>query len=127
MIFLRTTALYDRTCTLCKESKRMFTKLDWFRQIDWVSLQEYEKNEQAFAFDKASLRKELHIITSNGHVLKGFYAIRYLFLRFPLFFLLGAFLYLPFSYIIGNPIYQWIAKNRHKFLKRKCEDGSCSL
>ena len=126
MINLKTIALYDKTCSLCKESKRIFQKIDWLKQINWISLQEYGKNGKV-KIDNKSLRREIHIITSSGKILKGFYAIRYLFIHFPVTALFGILLYIPFTPMIGNPVYQFIAKNRHRFLKSKCDNGSCSL
>jgi predicted DCC family thiol-disulfide oxidoreductase YuxK len=124
---MKTTALYDGTCSLCKETKRIFTKIDWLHKVEWVSLQEFEKSEQNLTIDQATLRKEIHVITHSGKMLKGFYAVRYMLLLFPSTIIIGALLHLPFVPLIGNPVYQWVAKNRHKLLKRKCEDGSCSL
>lgn len=124
---MKTISLYDGSCSLCKESKKIFEKLDSFQKVHWISLQEYERTKQSISFNKIDLRKELHIITKSGKVLKGFYAIRYLFLLFPATIVVGALLYVPFSYLIGNPIYKWIAKNRHRFIKKKCDNDSCSL
>lgn len=127
LIYLKTTALYDETCSLCKDSKQIFKKIDWFRKIEWISLQNYEKNNHLFSFDRTSLRKELHIITSSGKVLKGYSAVRYLLLLSPPMSLFGILLYIPGMAFFGDPIYKRIAKNRHKFLRKKCDNGSCSL
>ncbi|MBS4191716.1 DUF393 domain-containing protein [Bacillus sp. FJAT-49705] len=124
---MKTIALYDKTCSLCKETKRIFKKFDWLHKVEWVSLQEYEKKDQAIPFDYNSLRKELHIITSGRKVLTGFYAVRYLLTLFPATMVLGAILYIPGMSILGTIIYKWIAKNRHKILRKKCDNGSCSL
>lgn len=126
LINMKTIALYDKTCSLCKESKRIFQKIDWLNQINWISLQEYEQYNQV-KIDSKSLRRELHIITPRGKILKGFYAIRYLFIQFPATALFGFLLYIPFTPIIGEWVYRIIAKNRHRFLKSKCDNGSCSL
>jgi len=105
----------------------MFQKFDWFRRVSWVSLQEYEQMDTVRQFNKKNLRKELHLITPRGKILKGFYAIRYLFLLFPATMILGVILFFPFTPLIGIPLYRFIAKNRHRFLNEKCKDGSCSL
>jgi predicted DCC family thiol-disulfide oxidoreductase YuxK len=124
---MKTIALYDGTCSLCKETKRIFKKLDWLDKVEWISLQEYEKMPGSLSFSRQDLRKELHLITPSGNVKKGYSAVRRLLLLFPASFLISTFLYLPFTELLGDPAYKWIAKNRQKFLKKKCGDGSCSL
>lgn len=124
---MKTIALYDGTCSLCRETKRLSEKLDWLNKVEWVSLQEYEKNPRSISFSNQDLRKELHIITPNGEVKKGYYAVRRLLLQFPATLILSVLLYVPFAALIGNPIYKWIAKNRKKFLRKNCDDGSCTL
>ncbi|WP_264738829.1 thiol-disulfide oxidoreductase DCC family protein [Cytobacillus firmus] len=124
---MKTIALYDGTCSLCKETKKIFKKLDWLNKVEWISLQEYEKIPNSLPFSRHDLRRELHIITPSGGVKKGYSAVRRLLFLFPASFLISLLLYLPLTPILGDPIYKWIAKNRHKFLKKKCDDGSCSL
>lgn len=122
-------ALYDNSCSLCKETKKWLEKLDILKRIEWVSLQEYEKQNHStsFSFSKEDLRKELHIIDQKGKVYKGFFAVRKLLVTSPLTIIIGVLLYIPFASFIGVPIYEWIAKNRHRFLRKNCSDGSCSL
>lgn len=102
-------------------------RLDWLNRVEWISLQKYEQLQPGIVFEPVELRRALHIIDKHGTVLKGFYAVRKLFLLFPLTFFFGLLMYFPFAAIIGKPAYEWIAANRHKFLKKKCENGSCSL
>ncbi|WP_246860959.1 DUF393 domain-containing protein [Bacillus sp. REN3] len=123
----KTMALYDESCSLCQQTKRTMEKLDWFHRVEWISLQEHEKAGSGPGFRAAALRRELHIIDQNGKVLKGFYAVRRLFLLFPLTFAAGLLMYLPLAPAVGNPFYKWIAANRYRFMRRKCENGSCSL
>ncbi|MBG9445924.1 hypothetical protein ABE67_02885 [Cytobacillus firmus] len=124
---MKTIALYDGTCSLCKETKRILKKLDWLNKVEWISLQEYEKEPGSISFSRHDLRRELHIITPSGSVKKGYYAVRRLLFLFPASFFISILLYVPFTAILGDPVYKWIAKNRQKFLKKKCDDGSCSL
>nr|WP_034645502.1 DUF393 domain-containing protein [Bacillus methanolicus] len=124
---MKTIALYDKTCLLCQETKRLFNKLDWLGKVEWIPLQEYEKKQSRFAFRKEDLRKEIHIITPSNKIYKGFYAVRRLLVNFPATFLFGILIHVPFADRIGNPIYKWLAKNRHKFLRKNCDRGSCSI
>ncbi|OCA91452.1 hypothetical protein A8F94_06245 [Bacillus sp. FJAT-27225] len=119
-------ALYDGNCALCKASKEKSMKLDWLRRIKWVSLQEYEKKGLKPSFRAVDLRRELHVL-EGAKVYRGFFAARKMLLQFPLTFLPGILLYFPFASIIGTPVYNWIARNRYKWLGTTCENGSCSL
>ncbi|WP_059171472.1 thiol-disulfide oxidoreductase DCC family protein [Bacillus sp. FJAT-27445] len=120
-------ALYDGNCVLCTKSKAKSQKLDWLGRIKWMSLQEYKKEGLNPAFRALDLRRELHLIQEDGTVYKGFFAIRKLLLQFPLTFIPALLLYLPFASKAGIPIYNWIARNRIKWMGEKCEDGSCSI
>jgi predicted DCC family thiol-disulfide oxidoreductase YuxK len=124
---LKIIALYDENCSLCQETKRIFTSLDVWKKVNWISLQEYEKLDSTLTFNHKELRQELHIILPNQKVLRGYDAVRKLLFISPYTCVAGSILYFPFLRILGQPVYQWVAKNRYKFLKRKCNDGSCSL
>lgn len=126
-MILKITALYDENCILCQETKGRLEKIDKLGKVEWLSLQQFERAAGENPFDPKELRKELHIILPNNRVLKGFDAVRKLLLISPLTFGMGLILYIPFVPLIGRPIYRWVAKNRHLFMKNKCNDGSCSL
>ena len=115
---------YDGNCTLCKETKKIFTRLDWLNKTEWMSIQQIEKD---LPFNKEDMKKEMHLVTRKGKVYKGFFAVRRLALFFPVTMIPGLLAYIPFIYILGVPLYRYVAKNRHKFLKAKCEDGSCRI
>jgi predicted DCC family thiol-disulfide oxidoreductase YuxK len=124
---VKTMALYDNTCQLCQMTKKSFGKLDLLHRVEWISLQKYEKEHGELIFSSKELRRELHIITPSQEVLKGFYAVRRLLLLFPLTFVFGLLLHFPLASAAGVPVYRWIARNRHKLLRKKCKDGSCTL
>lgn len=113
--------------SLCRLSKNRVKKLDWFKQITWLSLQEFEQQPNHIHYNKKELRTELHLITAKGDAVKGFYAIRKIMLRCPLLVLPGMICYLPYVELIGNRVYRWVAKSRHFFLKKPCDDGKCGL
>lgn len=121
--------LYDAKCLLCAKAKTSLKKWDWLDRVQWVSLQEYEEKGKT-PFQAVELRKEIHLLIKNAQeekVLKGFLAMRAIFLQMPLTFILGLICYIPGAHIVGDPLYKWIAKNRHRFLKNQCDSESCSL
>ena len=125
--YLKYTVFYDGKCVLCRETKRIFERLDWFKQTKWTSIQEVEKACDYPFLDKKEIKEQMHVVSPSGTIYKGFFAVRKLALLFPLTSVLGLVAYIPFLHYFGVPIYKYIATNRHKFLKAKCEDGSCSI
>ncbi|MDF1509383.1 DUF393 domain-containing protein [Robertmurraya sp. DFI.2.37] len=124
---LEIVALYDGNCALCLRTKTILQKIDLFKKVTWLSLQEFEEVQKDARFTAKELRSELHILLPNQRVLKGYKAVRRILLISPYTFIFASILYLPFLHFIGDPIYRWIARNRHLFFKQKCDDGSCSL
>jgi predicted DCC family thiol-disulfide oxidoreductase YuxK len=120
-------ALYDAECTLCQKSKKYISSFDWFNTIQWVPLQEYVIQHYKLSIDQKQLRKELHLLTHNRQILRGFYAVRRIMLRCPLLIPFGILAYLPFAGIIGRPLYRYIADRRKLFFKTECENGTCSI
>ena len=121
-------ALYDRDCTLCKRTKKVFERLDPSRKIKWVPLQERRKYpEIPNDIDEYDIRAELHLLTHNQHWLKGYYAVRYMFKRNKYLFWTAIFLYFPFADRIGVPIYRAVANRRYELLKDDCEGGKCEI
>lgn len=119
--------LYDETCYLCRQSKKIVKKIDWLHIFNWESLQTYEKNYPLTKEKKQAIKEELHVITPKRQQKVGYQSIRYILLRCPPTFLLGLLLYIPKSHVIGDPIYRWVAKNRYRLFKDKCENGACNI
>ncbi|WP_222599153.1 thiol-disulfide oxidoreductase DCC family protein, partial [Aquibacillus kalidii] len=119
--------LYDQYCYLCQQTKRIITALDWLNRLKWESLQKYSKDHTVTEQEKKMMEGEIHIKRENKEDLKGFYAVRFILLRCPLTTIIGALSYVPKAEIIGVPIYRWIARNRYRLFKDKCENGSCQI
>ncbi|OEH92113.1 thiol-disulfide oxidoreductase DCC family protein [Bacillus solimangrovi] len=120
----KSTVYYDGQCEICCHTKRTLSFFDWFKIIDWIPLQEMV-NDLPFSIEEAS--KELKVITSNNKVYGGYYAVRKLFLRLPLFVPIGLIAYIPGINRLGVPLYKWLANNRKKLLRRKCKNGQCQI
>lgn len=118
--------LYDSQCQLCVQTKRWFEKFDWFLQIRWTPLDHYDLTDQA-NIRSEDVRREIHVVEKNRNLYKGFSAVRKIMLVCPPTFFLAILLYFPYAKKIGDPLYQIIAKNRHKLLRKKCQSGNCLL
>ncbi|WP_179134013.1 thiol-disulfide oxidoreductase DCC family protein [Halobacillus massiliensis] len=120
-------ALYDDHCFLCRQTKKMLQPLDWFGFIKWQPLEQFV-NDYKISYQSAEvLKKEIHIVTYKKEVKKGFEGMSYLFQKMPLLFPLGLVMNLPGASLVGAPIYRWIARNRYRLFKARCESSSCSI
>ena len=95
--------------------------MDWFRCIEWrPRLDSALKNIYPKLDSQETLNRMLSI-RPDGKIYGGFFAVRDIMRHLPLTFLPSLFLYIPGVSLAGDPIYKWIAKNRHTF------GGSCKI
>lgn len=123
----KTIVLYDRNCFLCQQSKRWIQKIDWLHRLSWIPLQEYVKDHSISDEKVSAMKAEIHAYTPNKEEKVGYYAMRSILVRCPLTFIVALLMYIPKSGIVGKPLYRWIAKNRYRIFKSKCEEGACKL
>jgi len=116
--------LYDGGCNLCTNAMQSSKKLDWLDNIEWVNFHDAEATKSIQNLpSKENLTKDMHLVSDNGKISKGFYAWRKILGLMPLTFIPALLLYLPFMPKIGKKIYRKIADNR--LGKIRCTDGKC--
>ncbi len=109
------TVIFDGECGFCRRWIRLGKKLDWFKKIDWRARLD---PGTALEFPQVSKAESLNRIVSirpDGKTYGGFRAMRDIMLRLPASFLLALLMYLPGVAWVGEPAYQWVSKNRHRF------------
>jgi predicted DCC family thiol-disulfide oxidoreductase YuxK len=126
------TALYDGYCSFCKACKRVVDLLDWFRAITWIPFQTPEARR--FGIDQQLLEQRMYVVTESKRW-SGFAAWKQILLRLPALYLglaASALLWLwslipwllffaPVFEPIGEHVYDWIARNRHRVPGSTCE------
>ncbi len=115
MAFAARTVIFDGECGFCRRWIRLGKKLDWFKKIDWRARLDPDTPSE---FPQVSKEESLNRIVSirpDGKTYGGFRAMRDIMLRLPVSFLPALFLYLPGAAWVGEPVYQWVSKNRHRF------------
>ncbi|WP_088840690.1 thiol-disulfide oxidoreductase DCC family protein [Listeria sp. ILCC797] len=103
---------YDGNCEFCKEVKRIMMKLDKKGQLKWQPLQTYKGSY----FSASELHEQLHAISENGRIYRGFYAVRKILMRLPYWKWLAVALYLPGIPFFGRKIYRLIARKRGRIM-----------
>jgi predicted DCC family thiol-disulfide oxidoreductase YuxK len=114
MLFQPRHILYDGACGLCRSSLHTIRRLDWMRKTithdvanGWPELQRLFPR-----IDRDEALREMHLITQDGRVYRGYDSFRSLAWIFPLAWPILPLLYLPPIPQIGRRMYRRIAASR---------------
>lgn len=122
---------YDNYCGFCRNVVYLLQALDSYKRLEFFNLQNPQIYQKFPQFKQADLERELHLLTAEGKVLKGFFAFRYLTHTISGLYLLAPIFYFPGASLVGPWVYKWVADNRSKyFYCHSCglkHGGSCAL
>ncbi len=115
-IDLRNYLLIDGSCGFCKESARFFRTVDKKNLFQVIPYQDIPEDElQRFGLDHKECDYAVRLITSNGRVLSGPFALNYIFFGYPPWSLLVILIYAIPIFLLCEMIVYWIiARNRHR-------------
>lgn len=110
---------FDAECPLCSSVKTVIEKLDWFRRIKWIPVQEIEQSDRFSFLKNRDIYDRIQMISPSGRLYAGFYTVRKLLVLLPLTYPVSLILHLPFIDKIFVPLYMWISQNRYQWFGRK--------
>lgn len=113
---MRTTvAIYDGQCVICNTTRRIVTRLDWVRRVEFLDLHQQDEVAQRFPdLDHGAMMGQIHVI-ADQRVYAGFNGTRRMLRDLPLALPLWAILHLPIvGTWLGPKLYQFIARNRYE-------------
>lgn len=119
------TVIFDGECGFCRRWIRIGRRLDWFGRFDWRARMDPGVQEIFPQLSSEETQNRMVSIRPDGKTYGGFFAVRDIAAHLPLTFLPALLLYVPGVSLIGDPVYKWIARNRHRFGGR--QDDSCSI
>lgn len=114
-MFTRRTVIFDGECGFCMRWIRRGRALDWWKLIDWRARLEKGLSEEFPQTNKEETKNRIVSIRPDGKAFGGYFAMRDIMLRLPLTFIPALIMHIPGTGIIGEPVYQWISRNRHLF------------
>lgn len=120
--------LYDGQCNFCRSQINILRRLDNGRRLEFVSLHDprVATNYPSLSFEQ--LMEQMWIATTQGDLVGGAYAVRYLSRRLPILWPMAPVLHLPFSMPLWSFLYRQVAKRRYRLAGRDCDEGgTCSL
>jgi len=125
----KTLVLYDGSCVLCCASVRWIRCLDWRNRIEYLDIQDWDRVQARFpTIDRDEASGEIHVVTPDGAIFKGYFGVRAIAARLPLTVGIVPLLYLPGFTWLGPRLYRFIARRRYQWFGRTaCTDSTCKI
>ncbi len=119
--------VYDGRCSFCVSCIRDLKIMDWFKKCEFADYHAAsDLKELHSTLDPKVAASQIHLITPEGKIYGGFFAIRQTAWLMPLMYPLLLVMYLPFANKIGSAMYRWIALNRYILHSHQgCKDNHC--
>lgn len=121
------TVLYDGACNLCRASVLRVRRMDPRARIDLLDLHDASV---AARFPQVNIDEAMRLMQAvdpRGHVYSGADAWARIGLALPGWKSIAWLLLVPGIHFIAQRVYAWIARNRYRWNREACEDGTCAL
>jgi predicted DCC family thiol-disulfide oxidoreductase YuxK len=121
------TVLYDGSCNLCRASVARARPFDSRGRIEFLDLHDPLAQQRFPQIDRETAMRWMQAVDERGRVFSGVDAWARIGLLLPGWNLLAWILLVPGIRWIGGKVYGWIARNRYRWNREACADGTCSL
>jgi predicted DCC family thiol-disulfide oxidoreductase YuxK len=121
------TVLYDGSCSLCRASVARVRPRDSRSRIEFLDLHEVSAGERFPQVDPEIAMRWMQAVDLQGRVFSGVDAWARIGLLLPGWNLLAWILLVPGIHWLAGKIYGWIARNRYRWNRAACADGSCAV
>ena len=118
-------AIYDEQCEVCQSFVSWLQILDRHRQVAAVPIEPHLLATLHPTLSVEGCLRELHVITPEGHIRRGWLAVAELARLFRPTFLIGWLGRMPPFNWIGEVGYRFVARNRYAI--SKCRGGACRV
>ena len=124
---LKSAIIYDGECRFCQWSVRRIRKLDRWEKFDYIPRQAEGVDEVFPILAQSDFNTGLRLIESADELHVGADAIYQIYRRLPPYHLITWAYRLPLIRPLVRFGYSLIARNRHRFGRVACDNGSCVL
>jgi predicted DCC family thiol-disulfide oxidoreductase YuxK len=121
------TVLYDGDCGLCRASVARVRRIDPGGRIELLDLHEPSLAARFPQMNREEAMRLMQAVDSRGKVYSGVDAWARIGLTLPGWKLLAWLLLVPGIHFVAGQIYSWIARNRYRWNRELCADGSCAV
>lgn len=121
------TVLYDGSCNLCRASVARVRPFDRRQRVEFLDLHDASAQLRFPQVDREAAMRWMFAVDAKGHVWSGSEAWAHIGLLLPGWNLLAWLLLVPGIRWLAARTYTWIARNRYRWNRSLCSDGTCSL
>jgi predicted DCC family thiol-disulfide oxidoreductase YuxK len=121
------TVLYDGSCNLCRTSAERVRRFDSHQRIELLDLHDPSAAQRFPQINRDEAMKWMQAVDSRGRIFSGADAWSRIGGLLPGWNLVAWILHVPVIHFFAAKIYAWIARNRYRWNRSICEDGTCRL
>ena len=121
------TVLFDGSCNLCRGSAERAQRFDKAQRIEFLDLYDQAAQQRFPQVNRDEALRLMQAVDSNGKVFSGSDAWARIAALLPGWNLVAWILLVPGIRWIAGKVYAWIARNRYRWNRAVCKDGTCSL
>ncbi len=119
--------LYDGSCGLCRASVARARRFDKRHRVEFLDLHDPAAQNRFPQIDREVALRWMQAVDARGRISSGAEAWARIGLLLPGWNLLAWVLLLPGVRWLAAGVYSWIARNRYRWNRSVCADGTCSL
>jgi predicted DCC family thiol-disulfide oxidoreductase YuxK len=123
----RLTLLFDGSCSLCQASVARARRFDRNQRIEFLDLHDPQAATRFPQVNRDEAMRLMQAVDSNGNVYAGVDAWASMGRLLPGWNLIAWILLIPGIRWLAGKIYAWVARNRYRWNRTACADGTCSL
>ncbi|MGH9743906.1 MAG: thiol-disulfide oxidoreductase DCC family protein [Candidatus Acidiferrum sp.] len=121
------TVLYDGACNMCRASVNRVRRMDPRGRIELLDLDDASVSVRFPQVDIDEAMRLMQAVDPAGRVYSGADAWARIGMALPGWNLLAWLLLVPGIRFVAKHVYGWVARNRYRWNREICEDGTCTL
>jgi predicted DCC family thiol-disulfide oxidoreductase YuxK len=121
------TLLYDGACNLCRASVARVRRMDPRGRVDLLDLRDATVPARFPQVNREEAMRLMQAVDPAGRVYSGADAWARIGMVLPGWKLIAWLLLTPGIHFLARHFYAWIARNRYRWNREICEDGTCAL
>ena len=121
------TILYDGNCGLCRASVARLHRIDRGSRIELLDLHDSSVPERFPQVNREEALRLMQAVDPAGKVYAGVDAWARVGLALPGWKVITWLLFVPGVHFVAGKIYAWVARNRYRWNRELCADGSCAV